>query len=145
MKTVLFLCTGNYYRSRFAEELFNHRAGAMGLHWTARSRALAIERGVNNVGSFSPLALAALETRGVVAHGRERMPLPCTAADLAAADRIVALSETEHRDLMRERFPSWERGTTFWQVEDIGFASVEDALGLVAQEIEAMLETLARD
>jgi hypothetical protein len=26
MKSVLFLCTGNYYRSRFAEELFNHRA-----------------------------------------------------------------------------------------------------------------------
>jgi len=24
MKTVLFLCTGNFYRSRFAEEVFNH-------------------------------------------------------------------------------------------------------------------------
>lgn len=23
MKKVLFLCTGNYYRSRFAQELFN--------------------------------------------------------------------------------------------------------------------------
>ena len=30
-KTILFLCTGNYYRSRFAEILFNSVAGRMGL------------------------------------------------------------------------------------------------------------------
>ncbi|MEJ7592066.1 MAG: low molecular weight phosphatase family protein, partial [Planctomycetaceae bacterium] len=33
MKTVLFLCTGNYYRSRYAEILFNAKAEEMGLEW----------------------------------------------------------------------------------------------------------------
>src|SRR6266446_6429247 len=66
MRTVLFLCTGNYYRSRFAEELFNHYAPRAGLSWVARSRALAIERGVNNAGSLSPFALRALEKRGLI-------------------------------------------------------------------------------
>ena len=37
-KFVLFLCTGNYYRSRFAESLFNSVAGKMGLPWRASSR-----------------------------------------------------------------------------------------------------------
>ena len=64
MKTVLFLCTGNYYRSRFAEELFNHRAEHAGLDWIAQSRGLAIERGVNNVGPISPFALEGLKDRG---------------------------------------------------------------------------------
>ena len=41
MKTLLFLCTGNYYRSRYAEELFNHRAAPAGLNWRAQSRGLA--------------------------------------------------------------------------------------------------------
>ena len=37
-KTVLFLCTGNYYRSRFAEALFDSVAVRMGLPWRASSR-----------------------------------------------------------------------------------------------------------
>ena len=40
-RRVLFLCTGNYYRSRLAEELFNQRAHQLGLHWHASSCALA--------------------------------------------------------------------------------------------------------
>ena len=56
-KVVLFLCTGNYYRSRFAEALFNSVAGKMGLPWRATSRGLALERGVHNVG---PMAVAAV-------------------------------------------------------------------------------------
>jgi protein-tyrosine-phosphatase len=142
MRTVLFLCTGNYYRSRFAEELFNHRAETEGLAWKAGSRALAIERGINNVGPLSPFALAALYARGVVTRGAQRLPQACTAADLAGADRIVALSEREHRILMRERFPAWESRTAFWQIEDIEFAPPDVALALVAREVETMLAVL---
>ena len=143
MKTVLFLCTGNYYRSRFAEELFNHLAEAAGLDWMARSRALAIERGVGNVGAVSPLALGALQARGVVARGRDRLPAPCTPADLAAADLIVALSEAEHRGLMQERFPAWASRAAYWQVEDIGLVPADVALGLIERQIEAMLAAVA--
>ena len=60
-KLVLFLCTGNYYRSRFAESLFNSVAGKMGLPWRASSRGLALERGVNNVGPMAAAAIKALE------------------------------------------------------------------------------------
>jgi protein-tyrosine phosphatase len=54
VKTVLFLRTGNYYRSRFAEELFNHEAERASLPWIAQSRGLALERGANNVGPIAP-------------------------------------------------------------------------------------------
>ena len=64
-RTVLFLCTGNYYRSRFAEILFNSVAGKMGLSWQASSRGLALERGVNNVGPMAASAIMALEALGV--------------------------------------------------------------------------------
>jgi hypothetical protein len=49
-KTV-FPCSGNYYRSRFAEELFNHAAKNAGLNWRASSRGLALEP--ENIGPVS--------------------------------------------------------------------------------------------
>jgi hypothetical protein len=67
VKTVLFLCTGNYYRSRFAEELFNHHAKRDGLDCIAQSRGLALERGVHNVGPISPFALHALKEMAISA------------------------------------------------------------------------------
>ena len=38
MKTVLFLCSANYYRSRFAEHFFNWHAENSGLRWKAISK-----------------------------------------------------------------------------------------------------------
>ena len=77
--TVLFLCTGNYYRSRFAEVLFNSVAGKMGLPWRASSRGLALERGVNNVGPMEVSAVKALEARGLRAVAEfGRFPIQAT-------------------------------------------------------------------
>ena len=57
MSTVLFVCTANYYRSRFAEHLFNHLAGPAQSQWTASSRGVATELGAGNVGPISPYAV----------------------------------------------------------------------------------------
>ena len=40
LKTVVFICTGNFYRSRFSEYLFNALAKQQGLYWRATSRGL---------------------------------------------------------------------------------------------------------
>lgn len=86
MRTVLFLCTGNYYRSRFAEEIFNARAAALGLDWRAESRALAIERGKNNVGPISPLVRSALADSA--SYLRARIGYPFQALGLISSPPI---------------------------------------------------------
>jgi protein-tyrosine phosphatase len=141
-QTVLFLCTGNYYRSRFAEELFNHKAGPSGTPWRAQSRALAIERGANNIGPLSPFAMYGLAARGCSASGGGRMPQQCAAADLETAHRIIALNEPEHRPLMRTRFPEWESRVQFWQVEDVEYVRPEVALAAIEKQIDALLGAL---
>jgi protein-tyrosine phosphatase len=137
MKTVLFLCTGNYYRSRFAEELFNHHAEGLG--WIAQSRGLALERGVHNIGPISPYALHALTEMAVTARGADRFPQDCTADDLAGADLVVAVKEAEHRPLMRERFPDWEHRLDYWNILDIEDALPADALKLLTGEVQTLL------
>src|SRR4051812_32086220 len=104
-KSVLFLCTGNYYRSRFAEALFEAVAGKMGLSWQALSRGLALERGAANVGPVAPSVVQALVQRNISHRGTGRAPEQAVADDLGAVDLIVALSEAEHRPLLQERFP----------------------------------------
>ncbi|HEX3600375.1 MAG TPA: hypothetical protein VHU84_09555, partial [Lacipirellulaceae bacterium] len=60
---VLFLCTGNYYRSRFAEIYFNWLAQQRGLAWSAESRGLALDD-CNN-GPISRHTLSILKMRGI--------------------------------------------------------------------------------
>ena len=118
-KTALFLCTGNYYRSRYAEVLFNSVAGKMGLHWRASSRGLALERGVNNVGPMEAFTIKALEARGLRAAPEfGRFPIQVTVEDFGAAHWIVALKEAEHLPLLNERFPGWAEKVEFWHVDD---------------------------
>jgi protein-tyrosine phosphatase len=130
-KTILFLCTGNYYRSRFAEALFNSVAGRMGLPWRATSRGLALERGAGNVGPMAVSAVQALAALGVcVGDDCARMPAPVRPEDFEAAHRVVALKRDEHLPLLQERFPAWAEKVEFWHVDD-----APEALGLIEREV----------
>jgi predicted translation initiation factor SUI1 len=137
-KTVLFLCTGNYYRSRFAEVLFNSVADRMGLPWRATSRGLALERGVNNIGPMAASAVKALEARGlraVVEFGR--FPIQVTVEDIEAAHWIIALKEAEHLPLLQERFPAWSKKVEFWHVDD-----APEVLDLIEREVMDLVARL---
>ena len=87
MRKVLFLCTGNYYRNRFAEELFNHRIAWINASWRTQSRALAIERGQNNVGPLSPWVLRGLKERGVRRTSVAAAPMSGVPCGRTGADR----------------------------------------------------------
>jgi protein-tyrosine phosphatase len=142
LKTVLFLCTGNYYRSRFAEELFNHHAERAGLDWVADSRGLALERGIHNVGPISPFTLHALGEMAVSARAADRFPRQCTTDDLTSAALVVAVKEAEHRPLMRARFAEWENRLDYWHIHDVEDETPTEALKLLAEEVRALLRRL---
>ena len=138
LRQILFLCTGNYYRSRFAEEMFNHEAQIAGLDWRAFSRGLAPEPSPENVGAISIFARQALSDRSIPLV--ERLPVVCTIGDLEAADRVIALKEAEHRLFLTQRFPGWEDRTTYWHVDDIDVAEPADTIAKIDQLVRELIK-----
>src|SRR5690606_5343690 len=98
---VLFICTGNYYRSRFAEAVFNHLAIQRGSSWRAYSRGVAIDLAPPGL---SPHTVAALRDRGIPLDHTTRERCSLTAADLERATQSIALKEAEHRPYLHRLF-----------------------------------------
>ena len=138
---VLFLCTGNYYRSRFAEIYFNWQVEKRGLTWTADSRGLAIDPYLN--GPISRHTLASLQARGIDLDTCQRSPLPVCEADLAAADHIVAVKEAEHRPIFEANFPTWRDRIEYWHVHDLDCAAPDHAIPHLEREVAKLLDRLA--
>ena len=140
--TVLFLCTGNYYRSRFAEILFNRLAETRGLSWRVESRSLALDLATDNVGPISPFALQGLTTRGIQSDAANRMPIEVTEDELQAAGHIIATKEAEHRSMLAERFPAWVDQVEYWHVDDLDCAVPDATLSDVEHQLNGLLSRL---
>lgn len=142
IKRVLFLCTGNYYRSRYAEELFNHLAKAKGLAWTAFSRGVAERQPPATIGPISRLTLKALDAKAIKPEGAERAPKLCAMADFDDAELVVALKEAEHRPMIERRFPEVANRVIYWHVDDIEFVDPAIALALIDEHVRELISTL---
>jgi protein-tyrosine phosphatase len=138
---VLFLCTGNYYRSRFAEILFNRLARDGGMNWRAESRGLDVKIGIHNVGPLSVHARSACAARGLALPEPLRMPLSVCEVDLTSARLVVAMKESEHRPYLSRLFPDWQDRVRYWQVHDLDAASADVAMA----ELEALVRGLVNE
>ena len=141
---VLFLCTGNYYRSRYAEEIFNHRARLEGLDWLSFSRAVAEALFPQNVGPISPHALDALQKKGIAAGGVTRHPALCTVEDFAEAELVVALKDAEHRPMIERRFAGVAHRVEYWDVDDIEDLDPPTALRKIDERVGLLIGSLQR-
>ena len=141
MNRVLFLCSGNYYRSRFAEVLFNWHARQRGLEWAADSRGLALDP--LNPGPISRHTLSWLTSRGILCDSFARLPLPAADADFTNAERVIAVKEAEHRSLIEANFPQWREHVEYWHVHDLDCAEADEAIPHLEREVMNLLDQLA--
>jgi len=95
------------------------------------------------VGPMSIHAVEALAERGVRVS-TQRPPIPCTVEDLLSADLTIAVKEAEHRPLLSERFPGWDRRVTYWHVYDIEDEMPANALAEIDCHVKKLIMSLGR-
>jgi protein-tyrosine phosphatase len=142
MNEILFLCSGNYYRSRFAEAVFNHEAARAGMTWRAFSRGLAIWM---IEGDLSPWTEFAMKRRGIARSMTGATRVAVAEQDLQRASRVIALKEAEHRPMMRDQFPHWEQRVEYWSVHDLDAATPEEALPASEEKVLALIRSFASE
>ena len=131
---VLFICTGNYYRSRFCERYFNHLNSDTDL--SAESKGLWAYRKINPGFISEHTAKYCHEHR--IPLGRTRLPEQLEVRHMENTRRIIALDEVEHHPMMKEMFPKWADKIEYWNVHDIDFTAPDEALDVLRKQTEAL-------
>lgn len=139
-RRVVFICTGNYYRSRYAELYFNARVAARS-GWHAESRGFRLSP--KNAGPIAACALDRLRARRIAEGEQLRAPLQLQPGELTDADSIVVLDEIEHRQFAEQVLPARQAQITYWHVPDVGLMPAEQALDLIECEVDDLLEKLS--
>lgn len=145
MNKILFLCTGNYYRSRYAELIFNWHATPIIANWKATSRGLDLVKGANNVGPISPAVSERLIQKGIpFSSAMIRPPIQAKQSDLKDSKLIVALQDSEHRYYIQKLFPDWENQVIFWNIPDVAPDIFYDPLHEIEVNIISLIDEITR-
>ncbi|TNE53914.1 MAG: low molecular weight phosphatase family protein [Bacteroidetes bacterium] len=136
---ILFLCTGNFYRSRFAEIYFNEQVKHHHPDISAFSRGFEVFAARNS----GPLSL---HTNTFLEHLNIPLPVPLSFpvqledSDFEVADFTIALDHAEHLPMLRKYFPHRESEVEFWSFADVQFAAPEQVLPALKKQLDDFLE-----
>ena len=87
-------------------------------------------------------AVEGLKARGIPIPSISRCPQQVSEADLAWADLIVALQESEHRATVENLFPRWANQVEFWHIKDQDDDGREPGLSVLENEVRALVARL---
>lgn len=140
---VLFICTGNFYRSRHAEAVFNWHAHRSGLAIRAFSRGLLTSMVADEPTRLSPNTARRLAELGIGEHLTAPAPIQLTEEDLLRAGRAIALRKDEHWGMVRRAHPEWVDRIEYWDVRDIDELGPHEALPAIEQRVVELVQFYA--
>jgi len=131
--SVLFFCTGNYYRSRFAELYFNHLAAKKQVNLKAFSKGLRLSE--RNKGPLSPHTLSYFEKMGIPT-GTPRNPQTLEAIHFSQAHYLIGMDRDEHLPMIQDTFPEFLPRITFWSFADDYLEAPDSVLPALQEKTE---------
>jgi protein-tyrosine phosphatase len=139
MPKILFICTGNYFRSRFAEAWFNHRAGEAGLDWRAFSRGFYPHMAPPGI---SPHTARAVEELGIATEHVAPDKVKLSETDLLEAALVIAMKESEHRPYFERHYPEWTDEIQYWEAHDIDVQPPVQGLVAIRLQVDRLIAAI---
>jgi protein-tyrosine phosphatase len=136
---VLFVCTGNYYRSRFAEIYFNSLAEKKDMYHRAFSRGFEAYM-KRNKGPISVYTLEYLTKLGITFKS-DQFPVQLQNHDLNEAKMIVLMDAEEHVPLYKKYFPDRNDHLQLWDCPDIQYQQPEKILPLIREKVNILIHS----
>ena len=134
--SILFLCTGNYYRSRFCEIYLDHLLNEK----ITDSKGLMAYRKLNEgpISEHTIQYLDELEVNLPII----RFPDQMEERHFEQVNRVIALDKSEHYTMMQHYFPDWKDKIEYWDVHDIDKTDPEQALPTLKKKVEELADSL---
>ena len=140
MNNILFVCTGNIFRSRFAEEVFNHLCEINGVDATAFSAGLQVG-GYKQRKIYRP-AMNELERLKIEPLRSNEDSVHIDDIDVSIYDQIICMDEEEHKPMVRSN--ELLSGFTFqyWNIVDMPKVPSDKSLPKCYKKVESLIDQL---
>lgn len=145
MTKLYFICMGNYYRSRLAEELTRHYAREHDLEIKVDSGGLSRIPNPNNPGTIAKATLRYLQEKQVEGENIGRFPKNCTIEDVYTADIVICTDKEEQLDLFKQQFPDYQGQIIGWSARDIQYDPLMDTPGIIDKHVQDLIRNLLQE
>ena len=148
MKKLLFVCSGNYYRSRFAEAYFNYLSEMFNLNVTSESRGLAIhfaDELAEKHGEISKDTRERCNSLDIPKRYWEKNRESLRSEDFDNFDEIICLDLEEHTPMIKEQFPDRVYSVNYLNVKDVFDWEPKKTLDTISDLIQEMVWSIRKE
>jgi protein-tyrosine phosphatase len=115
--SILFICTGNWYRSRFAESYLKSKG-----YKHVLSRGVNVnnnkKRKYREIHKQSSLVKNKLKELGLEKYINNKTPKQLTENDMLKSNKIILINKKEHYSYIIKKYPKYKNKLIVWNIRD---------------------------
>ena len=140
MHNILFVCTANIFRSRFAEEVFNFLAIKEKI--SARAFSAGLKVGEYHIRRIHRPALEQLEKLNIKPKRPNKLSLHIDEVQLNKYDQLICMDETEHKPMVLSNSKLKGFNFEYWDIIDEPKVQSDVSLPLCYKKVKELVADL---
>ena len=141
MQKVLFVCTANIHRSRFAEEVFNYLCAKYNKDYHAFSAGLRV--GDYSFRKIYYPALENLKAFNIIPKRPNDLSKHIKDVNLENYDKIICMDEVEHKPMVNSDPKLSNYNFEYWNITDMPKVDSDVSLPICYKKVENLLNEMS--